>query len=306
MGTKLLILSKYEAEYSALVRDADLPGLTEIRVRPWPECDVVLGEPHRIREVLEELPHLRWAQCIWAGVEPLLDPSLRRDYVLTNARGVFGGLVTEFVFGYLLLKERRVLQRLEAQHEGRWDNTVTGTLRGKSIGLLGTGSIGSELARAAKLFGMSVLGYSRRSELCPHVDRWFHGDGLLELARGSDYLVNTLPGTPATRRIIDDEVLAALPKGAWFVNVGRGSAVDEAALAGALESGALGGAVLDVFEQEPLPESNPLWHTPNTFVTGHTCAPSFPSDIVRLFANNHGRYLRGEELKYRVDFERGY
>jgi len=143
-------------------------------------------------------------------------------------------------------------------------------------------------------------------EACPHVDGFFHGEGLLDLARGSDYLVNTLPATPATRRIVGAEVLAALPPGAWFVNVGRGSAVDEAALVRALEGGALGGAVLDVLEQEPLPAGHPLWRTPNTFITGHTCAPSFPADIVRLFADNYGRYLRGEELEHRVDFERGY
>jgi phosphoglycerate dehydrogenase-like enzyme len=306
MGTTLLILSKLESEYAALVRAAALPGIDEIRTSPSPECEVVLGEPHRIRDALAQLPSLRWAQCVWAGVEPLVDPALRRDYALTNARGVFGGLVAEYVFAYLLLRERRVMGRLEAQRGGRWDSAITGTLRGKAIGLLGVGSIGAALARAAKLFGMRVLGYTRVREACPHVDGFFHGEGLLDLARGSDYLVNTLPATPATRRIVGAEVLAALPPGAWFVNVGRGSAVDEAALVRALEGGALGGAVLDVLEQEPLPAGHPLWRTPNTFITGHTCAPSFPADIVRLFADNYGRYLRGEELEHRVDFERGY
>lgn len=306
VGTTLLILSRFGAEYEALVRGAALPGLVAIRTEPSPECDVVLGEPHRIRDALGELPALRWAQCIWAGVEPLLDPSLRRDYVLTNARGIFGGLVTEFVFAYLLLNERRVLARLAAQREERWDATRTGTLRGKALGLLGVGSIGSEVARAAKLFGMRVLGYSREREACPHVDRWFHGDGLAELARGCDYLVNTLPDTPATRGVIGPRVIAALPASAWIVNVGRGSAVDEEALARALEGGAIGGAVLDVLSREPLPAGHPLWRAPNALVTGHTCAPTFPADVVPLFVENYRRYRGGEELLHRVDFERGY
>ena len=296
MGTTLLILSKFAA----------LPGLDEIRTSPSPACDVVLGEPHRIREALGALPALLWAQCVWAGVEPLVEPGLRRDYALTNARGVFGGLVAEYVFGYLLLNERRILQRLAAQREGRWDATVTGTLRGKTIGLLGVGSIGAELARAAKLFGMTVLGYTRQSEACPHVDRFSHGDGLRDLAAACDYLVNTLPNTPATRRVVGADVLAAMPRRAWLVNVGRGSAVDEGALVRALEAREIAGAILDVFETEPLPTGHPLWRAPNAFVTCHTCAPSFPEEIVRLFVDNYGRYARGEELRYRVDFERGY
>ena len=185
-------------------------------------------------------------------MEPLLDPALRRDYILTNARGVFGPLMSEFVFGYLLLHERKILQRLEAQKEHRWDPTLTGTLRGKTIGLLGVGSIGAELARTAKFFGMSVRGFTRASESCSDVDEYFHAD-LPAFVSGLDYFVSVLPNTAETRHIIDAQVLNALPKHAIFVNVGRGSAVDESALVEALATGAIAGSVLDVFEQEPLP-----------------------------------------------------
>ena len=113
---------------------------------------------------------MRWAQSTWAGVEPLLDPSLRRDYALTNARGVFGALMSEYVFGYLIAHERRMLEKHALQEAGRWDQAPPGTLRGKRIGLLGVGSIGAALARTAKHFGMRVKGYTRASEGCPDVD----------------------------------------------------------------------------------------------------------------------------------------
>ena len=302
--TKLLLLSKNETQYLALLKAARQPEL-EIVTAPAPDCEIVFGEPDRIRAALPVLPSLRWAQATWAGVEPLLDPALRRDYTLTNARGVFGPLMSEYVFGYLLLHERRVLQRLENQRKHQWDRTITGTLRGKTLGLLGVGSIGAHLAGTAKRFGMTVHGYTRGSEACPEVDAWFHAD-LPSFAAGLDYLVSVLPGTPATRHILNAQVLEALPAGALLVNVGRGAAVDEAALAAALRAHKIAAAVLDVFEQEPLPPEHFFWETPNLFITSHTAAPSLPEDIARVFIENYHLYRKGEALKYRVDFERGY
>src|SRR6185436_10141976 len=169
----------------------------------------------------------------WAGIEPLLDPSLRRDYVLTNARGVFGGLMAEYVFGYLLAHERRILEKYAAQASRRWDATPPGTLRGKQFGLLGVGSIGAALARTAKHFGMRVKGYTRASEDCADVDAYFHGDDRRAFAADLDYLVSVMPNTADTRGLVDASLLAALPPRAVFVNPGRGSVVDEAALADA-------------------------------------------------------------------------
>ncbi len=302
---KILIVSKNASQYRKLVADAGLTDL-ELADSPGPDVEVVFGEPNLIRELLPQLPALKWVQSTWAGVEPLLDPALRRDYILTNARGVFGGLMSEFVFGYLLLHERKILQRLEAQKSRRWDASTTGTLRGKTLGLLGVGSIGAELARTAKFFGMTVRGYTRESAGCEHVDRYYHGPALLQFAHGLDYLVSVLPNTSQTRKIIGAELLSALPKHALFINVGRGSAVDESALIHALETEAIAGAVLDVFEQEPLPAESPLWDAKNLLVTFHTSAPSFPEDITKVFIENVHLYLNGQPLKYVVDFERGY
>jgi len=299
----LLILSKHAEKYQALVEAARLPDLA---IGSGSAVDVVLGEPSRIREVLPQLSALKWVQATWAGVEPLLDPALRRDYVLTNARGVFGGLMSEYVFGYLLARERLVFEKAASQREGRWDPAPPGTLHGKQIGLLGVGSIGAALARTAKHFGMRVKGYTRSTEGCADVDAYFHGDDRAAFAADLDYLVCVMPNTTKTRHLVDAEFLAALPPRAVFVNPGRGTSLDEPALAEALQSGRLAGAVLDVFQQEPLPREHVFWRTPNLLITSHTAALSFPSDIAPVFIENYRRWIAGDALRHQVDFDRGY
>jgi phosphoglycerate dehydrogenase-like enzyme len=300
---KLLLLTQNPDPYLDLLQAA-LPDL-EIVTVPAADCDLAFGDPSLLKDAIPLLPRLQWIQSTWAGVEPLLDPALRRDYILTNARGVFGPLMSEYIFGYLLLHERNILQHLESQKQNRWNDLTTGTLRGKTIGLLGVGSIGAHVAGTAKHFGMTVRGFTRASEASPNVDVYFHAD-LPAFALGLDYLVNILPNTRETRQLIDSSVLAALPAHTLFVNVGRGSALDESALAAALSNGRLRGAVLDVFQQEPLPSDHIFWRTPNLIISSHTAAPSFPADIARLFIENYQRFASSEALKYQVDFEKGY
>lgn len=312
----LLILSRRARDYHRLVEVAGLPELAITSTSEPADAaaragdhDLAFGEPSLLRQVLPSLTALRWAQATWAGVEPLLDPALRRDYILTNARGVFGGLMSEYVFAYLLAHERRLLEKHASQSAGRWDPTPPGTLRGKQIGLLGVGTIGAALARTAKHFGMRVNGYTRASEASADVDAWFHGsmaDHRAAFAADLDYLVSIMPATKDTRHIVDAALLRALPPRAVFINPGRGGVVDEPALAAALQDGRMAGAVLDVFQQEPLPPDHVFWRTPNLLITSHTAAPSFPEDIAPVFIDNYRRFLRGEPLRYQVDFERGY
>lgn len=302
---KLLILAQDEKEYRGYIEQAQLDNL-EFANQPAEGVDIVLGEPSRIRHSLASLPDLKWVQSIWAGVEPLLDPALRKDYVLTNARGVFGGLMTEHVFGYLLAHERRIFEYRDSQEKKIWREAEPGTLRGKTIGLLGVGSIGAELARAAKFFGMNVRGYTVSSEASSDVDVYFHGDQLAEFAKELDYLVSILPNTKSTRKLVNADVLNALPSHAVFVNVGRGAAVDESALLEALTQNRIAGAVLDVFEKEPLPVEHPFWTTPNLLMTYHTAALSYAEDIVKVFIENYELFNSAMPLKYQVDFEKQY
>ena len=313
MPHTLLILSRRADEYHRLIDAARLPDLDVTAATDPAEAatrasafDVALGEPSLLAQMLPRMDALRWAQSTWAGVEPLLNPSLRRDYALTNARGVFGGLMSEYVFAYLLGHERRVLEKHASQRAGRWDPSPPGTLRGKQIGLLGVGSIGAALAHTAKHFGMRVKGYTRASEGCPDVDTYFHGDDRAAFAADLDYLVSVMPGTARTRHLVNDALLRALPAHAVFVNPGRGGVVDEPALAAALQEGRLAAAVLDVFHEEPLPPDHIFWRLPNVIITSHTAALSLPADIAPVFIDNYRRLVRGEPLQYRVDFEQGY
>lgn len=313
---KLLILSYSEEEYVKLLQDADLPNL--VIVTDPSQCDIILGEPKRIRDELPRLTHLKWVQSVYAGVEPLVDPTQRRAYVLTNARGVFGELMSEYVFGYMLAHEKGIFKRYQAQQSVQWDRFESGLLRNKTIGFLGVGSIGAHMAGTAKHFKMKVKGFTQSSEDCSDVDEYYHpsasphpnplstGEGILAFAEGLDYLVVVLPKIDGTNKIVNSELLNALPPHAVLINVGRGNAVDEPALVEALKGNKIAGAVLDVTEQEPLPEEHPFWKTPNLLLTFHTSAMSFPEDMVRLFVENYRLYIEGKPLKHLVDFERGY
>ena len=232
----VLVLAARAAEYEPLLRRA-LPGV-ELCVttqgadarRLGAECTVALADPPAVRHILGDLPNLRWLQSTYAGVDTLLQPGLRRDYLLTNVRGIFGPWMAEYVIGYAIMHERLGWRRYLAQQERRWEPALPGTLRERTLGILGVGSIGAAIARAAKFFGMRTLGYTLRSEDSEHIDRYFHEGELLALARQADYLVAALPSTAASRHLIDAAVLRAMPRHAVLMNVGRGSAVDEDAL----------------------------------------------------------------------------
>jgi phosphoglycerate dehydrogenase-like enzyme len=313
---RLLIASRLAQDYADIVNAAGLPELAIETITSAADplvnaagFDLAFGDPRLLSQALPSLPGIAWLQSTWAGVEPLLDRSLRRDYILTNARGVFGPQMSEYVFAYLLAQERRVFDKQASQAEGRWDPTPPTRLRGKQIGLLGVGTIGAALAATARHFGMRVKGYTRATEDSADVDEYFHGSLAAagpSFAADLDYLVCVMPATAATRHLVGDALLRALPPRAVFVNPGRGSVVDEAALADALQNGRLAGAVLDVFETEPLPSDHLFWRLPNVRITSHTAALSAPPDIAPIFIDNYRRLLRGEPLRYRVDFEEGY
>ncbi|HKI52868.1 MAG TPA: D-2-hydroxyacid dehydrogenase [Anaerolineales bacterium] len=303
--SKLLILTNDSIEYLDLLQKANLPDL-EIFTKFNPECDIVFGNTKEIKDALPNLPHLKWVQTTSAGVERLMDSSLRRDYTLTNARDVFGASMSEFVFGYLLFFKKRIRPRVLAQRAKQWDDFDDGILRGKTIGLLGVGSIGAHLAMTAKYFGMKVSGFTQSSESCKEVDQYYHNPDILKFVDGLDYLVSVLPRTEGTNEIVNAELFNALPTRAIFINVGRGNAVDNSALVDALNQNKIAAAVLDVTSPEPLPEDHPFWTTENLFLTFHTSAMSYPEDMVKLFVENYYLYIEGKPLKHQVDFERGY
>ena len=307
-----LIVTAAAAEFAEeIARLADLP----IPFRPCPSAEqalreytdetVVFGNPDMIAEILPKMPTVNWIQSTWAGVTPLLTLACR-NYVLTGIKDVFGPQMSEYVIGYLLAHELKVLERSNEQRARNWFKPCSGTLAGKRLGIMGTGSIGQHIAKSATHFGVKVTGLSRSGTPAPGFEKVMPIGRLHDFLEETDYLVATLPQTAATDRLLDATALAKLPAHAYFINVGRSNVVDEEALIDALRYGRLAGAALDVFDEEPVPKDSPLWDTPNLSVTAHIAAISHPSLIVPIFIENYRRYTNKQPLKYVIDFDAGY
>jgi phosphoglycerate dehydrogenase-like enzyme len=270
------------------------------------DCDVVLGVPALVAGVLDALPALAWVQSTYAGVDALCREGLRRDYLLTGVRDVFGGLMREYVLGWILALERDLFATRDDQAARRWQPRPYRGLEGLTLGVCGLGSIGLAVAAAGRALGMRTVGYRRTPAPCNAVDRVYAGDAFDAFLAEPDYLVAVLPATPATDGLFDAAALAAMKPGAVLVNVGRGRAVVEDDLVAALREGPLRAAVLDVFNTEPLPADSPLWTLPNAYLTPHNAAVSFPRAIFARFAANYRRFRAGEPLQDVIDFARGY
>ena len=277
----------------------------EQALQEYTDETVLFGNPSMIARILPRLPLIDWVQSSWAGVKPLMDIE-HRNYVLTGVKDVFGPQMSEYVIGFLLAHELRVLERMQAQREHRWFKGFSGTLEGKRLGIMGTGSIGQHIAKTGKLFGMRITGLSRSGRPTEHFDDVMSVDRINEFLEGADYLVATLPHTDETANLLDTDALARLPDHAYFINVGRSNVVDDYALIDALQNKQLAGASLDVFDEEPVPEDSPLWDTPNLTITAHIAAISHPLLLVPVFVENYRRYVNGESLKHVIDFAAGY
>jgi phosphoglycerate dehydrogenase-like enzyme len=254
-------------------------------------------------------PRLRWVQGTAAGTgEQVRGAGLAAEdldrITVTTSSGIHGSQLAEFAFLGLLALNKDLARLIRDKAARRWDHYPVRELAGQTMLIVGFGSIGEEIARRAKAFGMRVIGVNRSgASASPNVDKMHGIDSLHELLPAADAVVLALPSTHETRQIIDAEAIGLMREGAILVNVGRGAVVDEDELVAALESGRLRGAALDVFATEPLPPNSPLWDLPNVFISPHTAALSIHENarIVELFCENLRRYLAGEELINRID-----
>jgi phosphoglycerate dehydrogenase-like enzyme len=261
---------------------------------------------------------LRWVHSGAAGVGTALTPDmLERDILFTNSAGIHGPPVAETVLAYVLHFARGLDHALTAQRTGSWEaglgaeDSPVRELGHSTVGVVGVGGIGREVARRALALGARVVGTRRRPAPVEGVDgiELLTGPGSLRrLLETSDYVVLTLPETPGTRGMIGAEEIAAMRRSAVLVNVARGGLVDEDALLAALSAGRLRGAALDVFSAEPLPADHPLREAPNLLITPHTSAYShhFWDREEALIVENIRRYVDGAALLNVVDKEAGY
>ena len=258
-------------------------------------------------QALLQVPELRWLQVAGAGVDHVLGrDDLPDEVIVTRSLGRFGVQVAEYVLAYLLHLWVGIEEYRRDQDRAVWSPRPRPLLADARVGLVGLGSIGTEVAHALHALGACVLGVCRSGRPRPHVARVFPAAEWQRMLPECDALVLTAPLTAETRGMVDAAALKLLPRGAVLVNVGRGGLVREEALLAALREGHLRAAVLDVFDEEPLPAEHPLWTEPGAWITPHVAAPSEIEPIADEFAANYWRFVNGERLHNIVDRRRGY
>lgn len=260
---------------------------------------------------------LRWVHSSAVAVETFcLSEMFARDVIVSNSRGIQAAPIAEHVMAVMLALAKQLPYAIDRQREARWSQNdfmasrMPWLLKGKTLGLIGVGTIGSEIAARAGAFGMKVLAVRRRADRggVLGVEHVLPATELGTLLAQSDVVVIAAPLTADTHNLIGRAELAHMKKGAVLINVGRGKIVDHDALVDALRSGHLGGAALDVFLTEPLPAGDPLWSLPNVILTPHTSGfrQGHWDDVIDLFSENLRRFEQGEAVKFRVLPELGY
>jgi phosphoglycerate dehydrogenase-like enzyme len=302
---------------------------TRIPIELWREAEILITSGTPLPPP-DQTPALKWVQFNFAGVDKAFqqDIFLRGGVRLTSASGAMISKMGEYVMMALLMLGQKApemfrFQQQKVWHEHRLEKLEPIELRGSTVGIVGYGSIGREVARLLYPFGAKVLA-TKRDVMHPEDDgyvpeglgdpkgNYFHrlypNEALNAMLKECDFVVVSPPLTAETHQMISTEQFTAMKPGAFLVNVSRGPVVDTNALLEAARSGKLGGAVLDVFEEEPLPADSPLWDAPNVVITPHIAGISRRNmdTLVDLFVTNLGRYLRGQELFNQIDPEHGY
>jgi len=221
-------------------------------------------------KVLQQAARLKWIQTLGTGVDNLIDqPSLGKDVVVTNVRGIHGPPVSEAAIAAMLALARDLPRAVRAQDERQWRRFPAQLLHNKTVGIFGVGLIAEALAPKCKAFGMRVIGVSSAPREVAGFDRIHAREELLNVVGDLDFFVLLTPLTAATRNSVDAKVFTAMKPTAFLINLARGGVVDEPALVEALKTGRIGGAALDVFSQEPLPPDHPFWSMQNVIITTH-------------------------------------
>lgn len=278
-----------------IVADLDVLLAFKFGFRPFP------------RERILAAPRLRWVQLASAGADHLAPYDPER-LVVTNASGIHGDIMSQYVIGMLLHVTWQTTRLVDQQRARRWQRYDVSSIRGRTMCIVGAGRVGSAIAARARVFGMNVIGVRRSGAPLDGFDRMYDPGGLAAALAESDVVVLTLPLTADTRHSIGMKELSALRPTAWLINVSRGGIVDEPALLDVLRRGAIAGAVLDVFAEEPLPEDSEFWSVPNVVVTPHISSEfaGWPGEVARLFCANLRRWIDREPLQNVVDPVSGY
>jgi phosphoglycerate dehydrogenase-like enzyme len=316
-AVRLLLWTDNTSPYTDAIRAAGLAERVTIDTLPRkekPSADQLaeteaMMVPNVPPGLLPAMPRLRWAQAMTAGVEAWMAlPDLPEGLLLTCARGTHRESMPENIIAAMMYVTKPFAACVEAQAKSHWAHLVAQPVNGRTLGILGLGEIGQEVARIAGALNMRVIGTKRRPEPMPGVTEILPPERTNEVLAQSDYVLLLLPATPATNNFIDAERLGHMKPGAWLLNFGRGHLIRDDDLIAAVSKKTIAGAVLDVFRQEPLPPDHPFWTTPGILVLPHIGGPHPDRDsiVARLFIENLKRYLDGQPLKQLVDRAAGY
>ncbi len=280
-----------------------------------PEADVILNGFHdgsALAAILPLAERVKWIHALSAGVEKVLSPELIAcPAPLTNGRGVFGPALAEFAIAAMLYFAKDFRRLLRQQEAARWEQFDVAFLRGQTLGVIGYGGIGREVARLAHALGMTVLALRRRTpsgESDPILERSFTREQLNEMLSLSDYVLAAAPLTSETQGMLGPSEFHFMKDSAVFINVGRGAVVDEPSLISVLNQRQIRGAALDVFEKEPLPPDHPFYRMENVLLSPH-CADhttGWMELAVNQFIENFERFRNGQPLEFTVDKQAGY
>lgn len=295
----------------AVVPDANIiPAKLEDAHTLMPECDVLIAWGWmNIRPLLETAPRLKWVHALSAGVENIACPELEnKQIILTNSKGIHGIPVSEHVLALMLAFTRGINYFVRFQQKKQWKRTTVDEIYDKTIGIVGLGSIGREIAKKAKALGMNVLAVKKQPTTELFVDELYSPERLNEMLGNCDFVVASVPLLPETKEMFQLEQFKAMKPSAYFINISRGAVVKEADLAAALEQEFIKGAGLDVFDQEPLAETSPLWDMANVIITPHIAAlsPYYLDRAITLFAENLSRFTQNGEMINIIDKNKGY
>lgn len=311
-GLKILVYTQYDPTIMERISKrfpdviVDVVTYSDQFLRCLPDADVVYLQKEFALELSEKMTpiiavskRLRWIHWGYAGLDSLRPfESLWKDLLITTSRGVMAETIADYVILVIQLLHREFPKVMKNQMNKVWERWLFNNPRGKTLGIIGLGSIGREVARKAKFFGMRVIGLVRRPIALDHVDSIFLQTELREFLGESDIVVLCVPLTLETKGLIAEEALKWMNPKSYLVNVARGKIVDEEALVKAIKSGHLAGAALDVFAKEPLSPESELWSLDNVIVTPHLSGPflGFPEKVLDLFCENLERFLGGKDL----------
>ncbi|HEY4601736.1 MAG TPA: D-2-hydroxyacid dehydrogenase [Cerasibacillus sp.] len=277
---------------------------------PQAEIIVTYGED-LTDEHIEKASQLKWIMVLSAGVDQLPHQAIKKHHILvTNVRGIHKIPMAEYAIAMLLQVYRQAKTLIKHQMEGKWERSIKmQEISARTMVILGTGAIGQEVARLAKAFHIKTIGVSRSGKPVEFFDETYQTSDLHQQLPDADFVVSVLPSTPETKYLFTEESFRLLPNHAVFLNMGRGDIVKSDVLLQAIQNKEIAHAVLDVFEEEPLPENHPLWQEENITITPHLSgiSPQYVPRALNIFKENLNKY-RGKEqpLINEVDVSRGY